>query len=279
MAKRAFTSIGYERANNPRLQLDRAGLRRGQDPRNTTTFRRTSSACRRPTAARVPGLARLPQPQPMSVDEVDAATKAGAQLLDLRVDPAIGGACVREAVAIPLDMLASFGGWFLDAGRPIVLLLDAPGDRETAVRTLVRIGYDRIDGFLAGGFEGWATAGRPVASIPGLDVHALRHRLDGAGAAAPSRRARARRVRERTHRAVASPLCRRDRHPTGRLAGRSPGGHLLRLRPAGADRRRRAARLGRDGRLGLLGLDEGLEGRRLSAGQEPRRRAEAHERR
>ena len=178
MAKRTFTSIGYERANNPRLQLDRKAFIAAKTAEHhyfPPYFERMQAA----NSGQGPGLGRLPDPQAMSLDALGAALKSGAQLLDLRPDPAVGGACVREAIAIPLDMLASFGGWFLDADRPLVLLLDAPDDRETAVRTLVRIGYDRIEGFLASGFEGWATAGRPVASIPGLDVHALRDRLDG----------------------------------------------------------------------------------------------------
>ena len=75
-----------------------------------------------------------------------------------------------------------FGGWFLSYDRPIVLVLDGADDRERALRLLVRIGYDRIEGFLAKGFDAWSVAAKPVAPIPGMDVHELRRRLQSAGA-------------------------------------------------------------------------------------------------
>lgn len=176
MAAREFSTIGYERANSPVLKLDREQFiakKTSEHHYVPPYFERMEAA----NQGQRPGLERLPDLQPMSVQAVDQALKSGAQLLDLRNDQAIAGACVRQAISIPLDMLASFGGWFLKYDRPIVLLLDQPGDREDAMRTLVRIGYDRIDGFLADGFEAWATSAHPVEAIPGIDVHELRRRL------------------------------------------------------------------------------------------------------
>lgn len=50
-------------------------------------------------------------------------------------------------------MLASFSRWFLNYHQPIVLLLPDISAHETAVQTLVRLGFDNIAGFLVGGFE------------------------------------------------------------------------------------------------------------------------------
>ena len=176
IAKREISTIGYERANNPRLKLDRNAFIAAK----TSEHHYVPPYFARMEAANMgdrPGLDRLPELQAMSVRRVDEAMRAGAQLLDLRSGQAIAGACVRSAIAVPLGMLASFGGWFLDYGRPIVLLLDKAGDRDEAVRTLVRIGYDRIDGFVSEGFEAWSTSAQPITRIPGIDVHALHKRL------------------------------------------------------------------------------------------------------
>ena len=177
IAKRDFSSIGYERGTNPRLQMDREAFIAAKVAEHHYVppyFKRMEAA----NAGDKPGLARLPAPAALGTDRVDEALEAGAQLLDLRPAQAIASACVEPAVSIPLDMLASFGGWFLDYGKPIVLLLENEGDLEGAVRTLVRIGYDRIDGFVAGGINAWATAGRPLERVKGVDVHRLKELLD-----------------------------------------------------------------------------------------------------
>ena len=42
------------------------------------------------------------------------------------------------------------------------------------VRQLIRIGYDRLNGYLAGGMEGWKTSGLPVEAADGIDVDTLK---------------------------------------------------------------------------------------------------------
>jgi hydroxyacylglutathione hydrolase len=43
---------------------------------------------------------------------------------------------------------------------------------------LLRVGLDRIDGFISGGFDAWARAGLPVESVPQIDVRELQARLE-----------------------------------------------------------------------------------------------------
>ncbi|MGB7988088.1 MAG: rhodanese-like domain-containing protein, partial [Candidatus Methylophosphatis roskildensis] len=161
IASRDFSSLGEERLNNPLLRLDREAFiakKVNEHHYLPPYFERMEAA----NAGDRPGLMRLPTPQAMSLGSVTAAMDAGAQLLDLRPPQAIAGACIGPAISIPVAMLASFGGWFLSYDRPIILLLENEADRDFAVRTLVRTGYDRIDGFLAGGIDAWATAGKPL---------------------------------------------------------------------------------------------------------------------
>ncbi|MES3030595.1 MAG: rhodanese-like domain-containing protein [Pseudomonadota bacterium] len=181
MAQREASTIGYERLHNKRLQLDRSAFIAAKVAEHhyyPPYFHRMEAA----NQGDHPELPALPACWPLTVKEVAAAIEDGAQLLDLRSDQAISGAYLPGAFAVPIDMLSSFGGWFLSYDWPIVLVLDGADDRERALRLLVRIGYDRIEGFLTKGFDAWSVAAKPVAPIPGVDVHELRRRLQSADA-------------------------------------------------------------------------------------------------
>ena len=46
------------------------------------------------------------------------------------------------------------------------------------VRQLIRIGFDRINGFMAGGFEAWQSAGLPTESAKRIDIDRLKEASD-----------------------------------------------------------------------------------------------------
>ncbi len=176
MAQRDISTIGYERLQNARLQLSRDAFiaaKLAEHHYYPPYFHRMEAA----NQGADPELAALPVCGPLTVAEAESALQGGAQLLDLRTGEALSGGYIPGAFAVPIDMLSSFGGWFLQYDRGLVLILDRPGDRERAVRLLVRLGYDRIVGFLIKGFEAWSIAARPIVAIPGMDVHELRRRI------------------------------------------------------------------------------------------------------
>jgi hydroxyacylglutathione hydrolase len=73
--------------------------------------------------------------------------------------------------------LASYAGWFLDYDKPILLVSD-DGDIDLVVRYLIRMGFDRIEGFLAGGMLAWHKTGMSSQNINMVTVQELCHRLD-----------------------------------------------------------------------------------------------------
>jgi hydroxyacylglutathione hydrolase len=113
----------------------------------------------------------------LTPSEVLAWQHKGAQVLDLRNDQALAAAFIPRAFGIPLDMVSSFGGWFLEYDRPVVLVLDREADREKALQLLARIGYDNVVGFLGQGLAAWTVAALPVEAIGGIDVHRLHELL------------------------------------------------------------------------------------------------------
>ncbi|MBM3943286.1 MAG: rhodanese-like domain-containing protein [SAR202 cluster bacterium] len=48
---------------------------------------------------------------------------------------------------------------------------------ETIVRQLIRIGYDRLNGYLSGGLEAWQSAGLPLEMSQRLELPALRDQV------------------------------------------------------------------------------------------------------
>lgn len=109
--------------------------------------------------------------KPLTVDEVLARSKDGAQLLDTR-DPAdFGRAHFAGSLNIGLGgQYATWAGTLLDRERPIILITEPGSEREAAMR-LGRIGFDHVAGYLEGGVEalehrreqaaGWDRVGPP----------------------------------------------------------------------------------------------------------------------
>jgi glyoxylase-like metal-dependent hydrolase (beta-lactamase superfamily II)/rhodanese-related sulfurtransferase len=109
--------------------------------------------------------------RPLALDDVLARARAGAQLVDTRHADDFAVEHLRGALNIGLwGRYASWAGTMLDPARAIVLVSE-PGKEEESALRLGRIGFDRIEGVLAGGMA--AARGRPEV----LD-HARRHTFD-----------------------------------------------------------------------------------------------------
>jgi hydroxyacylglutathione hydrolase len=124
---------------------------------------------------RVLGLG-LPEPPALEPADVARLMEAGVWLVDGRRRRDFAPAHVPGSVNVELaDDFGSYVGWVIPFGAPVMLIVAEPEDQRltAAVRQLVRIGYDRIEGYLAGGIEAWRTDGRPLRSYPMADVQEL----------------------------------------------------------------------------------------------------------
>jgi hydroxyacylglutathione hydrolase len=63
-------------------------------------------------------------------------------------------------------------------GTPLVLVASDAEERESAVRQLIRIGYDDLRGYLVGGLEAWEADGHPVTHLPVLPPQELAEQLE-----------------------------------------------------------------------------------------------------
>lgn len=91
-------------------------------------------------------------------------------ILDTRKATEFTHGFVPNSISIGLEgRFAEWAGSLLPFDKKMVLVTDAGKEKETIVR-LARVGFDKIEGFLQGGFEGWKNAGEPIDMI--IDVQA-----------------------------------------------------------------------------------------------------------
>jgi hydroxyacylglutathione hydrolase len=180
------STIGFERRYNPMIQpteveeFVRVLLR--DQPAFPHYFARM-----RPLNQAGPRLlgGRVPEARAVTVDEARQGLAGEALLIDTRDPVAHAEAHVPGSVSIPAG--SSFGtwlGWVVDPDRPLILLIDDPRDWDDLVRQGLRIGYERVDGYL-GGLEPWRQAGLPTESTGSLTVEELAGRIAAGGPDAP----------------------------------------------------------------------------------------------
>jgi len=187
------STIGFERRYNPLLRpadVDAfARLLLAGQPAVPRYFARMRALNR--AGPRV--LGGLPAPIPVGLAELPGLLGAGAALVDLRPPEAFAASHIPGSLSIPAG--SSFGtwlGWVVDLDRPVVLVLpESSGDQDRAeawddaTRQALRIGQESILGYLEGGVDAWAAAGRPTESNGRIGVPALARAVEQGGGDAP----------------------------------------------------------------------------------------------
>jgi rhodanese-related sulfurtransferase len=104
---------------------------------------------------------------PLRVDEVRRLVNQGAVIVDVRPVEGFASGHVPSSLSIPLrDQFATWLGWLVEEGRPIVFVLDDDQDREDLVCQALKVGYENLAGEIAGGMAAWSAAGLESLRIP-----------------------------------------------------------------------------------------------------------------
>ena len=81
---------------------------------------------------------------------------------------------VAGSFAVPFgNNFATWVGWVVPWGQPLIFMSADPEHNEEMVRQLIRIGYDRLNGFVDSGIDGWRSAGLAVEVSNRIDLDAL----------------------------------------------------------------------------------------------------------
>ncbi len=124
-------------------------------------------------------LSGVPEIPSLTPHQVNDLLRNGIPLLDSRSRVDFAREHVPGAINIELD--GSFGiyaGWLLPFNAPVSLLTDNAAGRREAVAQLIRIGFERTQGYLAGGMAAWSAAGYPTSAFERIGVDELHHRLE-----------------------------------------------------------------------------------------------------
>ncbi len=175
LGKETFSTIGTQRATNYALQAtDRAA------------FIQELTTGLTPPPAHFPLNAKLNQQGPDALDAVleralkplspaafKEAAKDGAWIVDTRPSVAFTQGFVPDSVSIGLDgRYAEWAGSLLPFDAPLLLVTEPGKERESVIR-LARVGLDRVEGYLEGGYDAWVAAGEKTDIIIDIEPDEL----------------------------------------------------------------------------------------------------------
>jgi len=165
IAERTWTTIGLERRLNPKLQVSSKAEfieKHGKMLERPPYFRKMEIL----NLEGAPILGRLPALRPLMPVAFAKAIENG-QIVDTRDQTAFGAAHVPGSLSIYSEILTNFAGWFLNYETPLAFVCNQT-DVDAITRGMVRIGFDRLAGYLKGGMVGWTQAGKSIGRIETL---------------------------------------------------------------------------------------------------------------
>lgn len=164
-----WSTIGYERRNNPALRQPDAEAFKSFILAGQPTVPAYWRLMRALNQAGAPALSALDAPRSLSAEAVEHAAGHDAAIVDARDPLAFAAAHIPGSLGVGLaDSFGTWVGSVVPLDRRIVLVLERPDDLEPAIAQLRRAGFDRVAGYLAGGFGEWRQSSRAVARLATL---------------------------------------------------------------------------------------------------------------
>lgn len=109
----------------------------------------------------------------LSVQEVKKAIAGDMLLLDTRNEQVFTDGFIPGSVSIGLEgRFAEWAGSLLPFDQPMILVTDAGKEKESIIR-LARVGFSKVEGYVAGGFEAWKDAGEEIDMIINVEADEL----------------------------------------------------------------------------------------------------------
>ncbi len=116
----------------------------------------------------------LPSIPALEAVDVDRLTRNGTWIVDARDRIDFAHEHIPGSMNVELNnTFASYVGWTIPFASPLVLVLPDESAQHEPMTQLLRIGYDRVAGYLAGGMGAWKAASFPVRSYPVAEIDDL----------------------------------------------------------------------------------------------------------
>jgi hydroxyacylglutathione hydrolase len=125
-----------------------------------------------------------PKAKSLSADQVEALAAEGHYVVDCRSSAEFGSGHIAGSINVQLSSseFEQRVGWMVPDDAPIILVTGKDADAQRAIYNMAFIALDsQVTGFLKGGTAAWMEAGKPLATVPQMDVHTLKHKLNTNG--------------------------------------------------------------------------------------------------
>lgn len=167
-----FTTIGYEKKTNRMLKKSKEEFIKAKLNEKMVKAPYFSKM-EKYNNGEAPILCRLPYPCPLHLKELKEHL-GKSQIVDVRMAASFAGGHIPGTLNIWKHGLTYFAGWMLNYEDPIIIIDENNEHLNQIIRYLVRIGYDNIYGYLAGGFTSWANSGENIETLDIWSVHKLK---------------------------------------------------------------------------------------------------------
>jgi hydroxyacylglutathione hydrolase len=177
IGERDFTTIGYERANNPWLQMEEEDFVHARLRQSLTLFPYFMH-CRKLNTVGPPLMSDLAPPRSLDPESFeDLLKKPGHLVVDGRPPDFFVCGHIPGAISIPLSHMGSSAAWVLNPDDFFLLVLERVEDLEMARNYLHRVGFDGIVGYLGSGMEGWYEKGKPRSVLQTYTLETVKEKL------------------------------------------------------------------------------------------------------
>ncbi|MGM8885844.1 MBL fold metallo-hydrolase [Psychrobacter sp. 1U2] len=176
MAEREFSSVGHEKLNNPRLQIEsRDKFIRAKINENhyQPPYFKLMERINMEGGDAAP---RIMRPLNLSLEQLNNCDVD--HLIDIREPLAYASVHLPGSMSLPVGMISAFAGWFIAEGESIALVAADEEQLATAMTHLVRIALDNI----VGGYVGLISAakqGESIEQTPMIATEEVKSRLAG----------------------------------------------------------------------------------------------------
>jgi rhodanese-related sulfurtransferase len=173
MDLKASSTIGYERAHNPLLEV--GDVNRFVALTTTGLPEQPANLHRIVEINRGPLVTAAPEARALEPERFAALAAEDALTVDTRSGAAFADAHVPGAISVPMAR-GGFGnrlGWLVRPGETVLLVGEEDGDGARAERLAASVGIDTVAGHLAGGMAAWMGEGRPVAALERVSIDEL----------------------------------------------------------------------------------------------------------
>tara|TARA_R110001599_G_scaffold119613_1_gene289941 strand:- start:2686 stop:4038 length:1353 start_codon:yes stop_codon:yes gene_type:complete len=175
MAEREFSTLGHERRNNPRLQIESRDefieIKINENHYQPPYFR----LMERLNLEGGDPAPRVAKPKILNLPEMESHSPT--HLVDVRDPMAYASGHFPGSLSLPVGMIPAFAGWFIGEGDTVLLIGSDQSQLAAATEHLVRIALDDI----IGGYTGIvpaAAAGRIMEQIPMIETEEIEKRLN-----------------------------------------------------------------------------------------------------